>query len=326
MHKLTNLRAYLVLQILNENTDENHSLTIAQILRILDEKYGIKSYRTTIAEDIEMLQAAGCDIEKIKSSQNQYHIVSRDFDIAELKILIDAVESSKFITKDKSRELVSKLSRLAGPYAGEKLKRNIDVERRMKSGNEQIYYIVDAINDAINAGKQISFKYFRYDEEKNRRLRHEGAAYYLSPYRLVWNGDYYYVVGYSEKHDGIVSFRVDRIASQPEILERATLPAPENFDLDRHLNSMFRMFSTERETVELFCDNAVMDSLIDRFGEEVKTEAFDAEHFRAEVEIAVNNVFFSWVFGFEGKVRILSPEAVKENYKQMIMNAAGEAG
>ena len=322
MESLNKLRPFFIYQILNENTDENHTMTIAEILRILKEKHGIKSYRATVKEDIDLLIGAGCDIEFIKSSQNRYHVVSRDFDVAELKVLIDAVESSKFITKEKSLDLASKLSRLAGPFMAETLKRNIEVEHRVKSENEQIYYIVDAINDAINSGRQISFQYFRYNEKKDRELRHDGCFYKLSPYKLVWNGDYYYVVGYSEKHGCISSFRVDRVAAQPEILSDPALPMPEGFDMDRHLNSMFRMFSTDRKKVELICANDVMDSVIDRFGEDVKTRKADAEHFKATVEIAVNNVFFGWVFGFAGKVKISGPKAVREEYRKMVMEAA----
>ena len=324
MENLTKLRPYLVLQILNENTDENHTMTIAEILKILEDKYGIKSYRATIKEDIELLQAAGCEIEFIKSSQNHYNIIRRDFDIAELKVLIDAVESAKFITKEKSLELVSKLSKLAGPFEADSLKRNIEVERRIKGENGQIYYIVDAINEAINSGRQISFQYFRYNVKKERKPRHDGDYYRLSPYRLVWNGDYYYVVGYSEKHGKVVSFRGDRIVATPEILEEAVHPSPEGFDLDKHLNTMFRMFSTDRKAVELICSNDVMDSIIDRFGEDVQTYAYDMENFRAEVEIAVNSVFYSWVFGFGGKVKIKSPKDVKEQYRKMIENAMDE--
>lgn len=156
-----------------------------------------------------MLKEAGVDIELVKSSQNKYHIVSRDFDIAELKILIDAVESSKFITKVKSRQLAEKISRLAGPFAAKDLKRNIEVERRFKSDNEKTFYIVDAINDAINAGKQIRFQYFEYKIKKERKLRLDGYWYKLSLYRLAWNGDHYYVVGLNEKYHSVVSYRVD---------------------------------------------------------------------------------------------------------------------
>lgn len=318
------LRPFFVAQILYENTDENHLITIAEILQILHDKYSIDSYRATIKTDIEMLMESGLDIEFVKSSQNQYHIVSRDFDVAELKILIDAVESAKFITKRKSQELVEKISKLAGPYAAEELKRNIDVERRIKPGNEKLLFIVDAINDAINQGKQISFQYFQYNVKKERKPRFDGYWYKLSPYRLVWNGDYYYVVGYYEKYHEVVSYRVDRMVGRPEILEDDAIPLPKTFDLDKHLNSMFHMYSTERKHVELIVANECMDALIDKFGEDVETYAYDMDSFRAEVDVATNKIFYTWIVGFEGKVKILGPEDVREEYKQMVLNAVNK--
>lgn len=319
---LTKLRPLFVAQILLNNTDEDHLITIAEIMRHLHDEYGIDSYRATIKTDIEMLQAAGMDIEFIKSSQNQYHILSRDFDIAELKILIDAVESSKFISKDKSKKLVDKISRLAGPFSSDKLKRNIDVERRVKADNEQVFYIVDAINEAINSGKQICFQYFEYNVKKERKLRHNGYWYKLSPYRLVWNGDHYYVVGYCEKHKDIASYRVDRMACVPDILEDDLRSYPKNFDLDKHLNSMFHMYSTERKEVTLICRNDTIDYIIDTFGEDVEVLAYDMENYRIDVEVAINKNFFTWVLGFDGKVKIKAPEDVKEQYKQMVLKAA----
>lgn len=319
---LTKLRPLFVAQILYENTDEDHLMTIAEILQILHDKYGIDSYRTTIKTDVEMLMEAGLDIEFVKSSQNQYHIICRDFDIAELKILIDAVESAKFISKDKSQRLVEKISKLAGPFAAEKLIRNVEVERRIKPGNELLFLIVDSINEAINLGKQIQFQYFEYNVKKERKLKHDGKKYRLSPYRLIWNGDYYYVVGFSEKHNEIVSFRIDRMAGRPEILEQNIIPMPTDFDLDHHLNSMFHMFSTKRKHVELIVANDCMNALIDKFGEDIETYAYDMDSFRAEIDVATNKIFYTWIVGFEGKVQILGPDDVKEEYRKIVLEAA----
>ena len=319
---ITKLRPMFVLKILYEHSDENHCLSIAHILEYLKNEYGIESYRKTIKEDIDLLMEAGYDIEFIKSSQNQYHIVSRDFDVAEIKVLIDAVVSSKFINKSKSQDLAEKLSKLAGPFASKELTRNIDVERRVKGENRQLLLIVDTINTAINEKKKISFKYFSYNVRKEKKEKHSGEVYTVSPYRLVWNGDYYYVVGYSEKHDGIGSFRVDRISKTPNILEEKAVPAPRSFDINRFLNSMFRMYNGEIKEVELICDNSVMDAIIDRFGEDVKVYANDMESFRIVVKTAISHVFFSWVFGFGGKVKIKTPDDVKQEYACMVSQAA----
>lgn len=322
MESKNKIRQVFILKVLYERTDENHSLTIAQILKILKDDYGMDSYRKTIKEDIDLLIDAGFDIEFIKSSQNQYHVISRDFDIAELKVLIDAVVSSKFISKMKSQELADKISKLAGPYMAKELVRNIDVERRVKRDNKQLLLIIDTINNAINEKKKIAFKYFTYDVRKDKKEKHNGYLYKFSPYKLVWNGDYYYVVGYSDKYSDIGSFRVDRISKVPEILEEKAVPMPRAFDINTYLNSMFKMFSGEQSEVELVCDNSVMDSIIDRFGENVKVYANDMESFRIIVKVSISHIFFSWIFGFGGKVKIKSPLNVKEDYAQMVKHAA----
>lgn len=323
MDNLSKIRPALILKILYTNTDESHTMTIVDIQTKLQEERGMTAYRATIKEDIDLLIAAGFGIEFIKSSQNRYCYVGREFEVAELKVLADAVESSKFITKEKSERLTEKLSTLAGPFSASELKRNVDVERRIKPGNEQIYYIVDAINDAINHNKKISFQYFSYNIQKQQELKHEGYSYIFSPYKLVWNGDYYYVVGFSDKHGKVVNFRVDRISGQPKILDEDAAGKPQGFNIDTYLNSMFRMYNGKREDIELICDNDVIDSIIDRFGIDYEIKENDATTFRIIVNTVASHVFFSWVFGFSGKVRINAPENVKEEYKKMILSTAG---
>ncbi|MGX8710391.1 MAG: helix-turn-helix transcriptional regulator [bacterium] len=322
MESQTKLRQVFILKTLYDHTDENHCMTISQILQFLKDEYNIESYRKTIKEDIDLLMDAGYDIEFIKSSQNQYHVVSRDFDIAELKVLIDAVVSSKFISQSKSQELADKLSKLAGPYMCKELVRNIDVEQRVKGDNRQLLLIVDTINTAINQKKKIAFKYFTYNVRKEKKEKNNGYVYKLSPYKLVWNGDYYYVVGYSEKHEGIGSFRVDRISKIPDIMEEKATPAPRSLDINTYLNAMFRMYNGERRDVELVCDNDVIDSIIDRFGESIAIYANDMESFRIIVNTAVSHVFYSWVFGFGGKVKIKSPADISDKYADMVQAAA----
>lgn len=315
------LRPLYLAKILYEKTDEEHFLTTAQLMQILEEQYGIKSHRQTIKGDIELLKQFGMEIEEVKSTQNRYNLYGRRFDVPELKLLIDAVESSKFITAKKSKELVEKLGVLAGEYASAKLKRNVSCEGRVKSGNERIYLIVDAINEAINSNKKISFQYFQYDVRKQQKLKRNGEPYTITPLHLVWNGDYYYMVGVYDYKQRIGSFRVDRIAKRPNILDEDGTPAPEGFDINEHINTTFRMFSSDRAEVELICDNDVMDAIIDRFGEDVTTYANDMTSFRAVVDIAISNVFYSWVFGFGGKVKIKEPAVVRESYSSLLRNA-----
>ena len=312
------LRPLYLAKILYELTDEEHCLTTNQLIDILQEKYGIASYRTTIASDIELLKQCGMDIQIVKSQSIMYNLVSREFDLPELKLLIDAVASSKFITEKKSRELVGKLSKLASNIQADELKRNVMPEGRIKSGNENIYYIVDTVNTAINNKKQISFQYFSFNVRKQKKAKHNGEMYIFSPYYLIWNGDYYYMVGYSEKRNGIGSFRLDRIIKTPTILEKEAIKMPTDFNINKYINTSFRMYNSKTESVELICDNSVMDAIIDRFGEDVQTYANDMQTFRAMVDVSVNHVFFGWVFGFAGKVKIKSPKEVKDQYYIML--------
>ena len=316
------LRPFYVAKILSERTDGEHDITIVQIIDILKTEYGISTTRGTITDDITVLQKLGMNIEVQLKSQNHYSLVTRDFDLPEIKTLIDAVESAKFISKERSNTLVEKLEKMTSVYQRDDITRNVDVENRIKSDNDDIFNITDTLNKAINTGQKVSFRYFSYNVRKEKKPKHDGYVYELSPYKLIWNGDYYYVVGYSEKHNGIGSFRIDRIADCPKILNEEAVKPPHDFDLNVFLNSMFRMYNGERKDVELICDNSVMDAIIDRFGADVTILANDMKSFRAVVNIAVGNVFYSWVFGFGGKVKISEPMDVRKEYEKMVKKAA----
>ena len=338
MDKDPKLRPLYLAQILYERTDEDHYLTTAQLMEILEKEYGIKAHRQTIPADVAALRSFGMEIQEVMSSQKRYNLISREYDIAEIKLLIDAVESSKFITKKKSEELVAKLSKMAGrnqaeqlrrnisaedriKYDGrnqaEQLRRNISAEDRIKYDNESIYLIIDGINEAINAGKKISFLYFKYDVRKEPKLRNDGKPWIFSPHKLVWNGDFYYMVGvFDSKRVG--TFRLDRVLKRPDILEEAALPFPVDFDFEKHLQTSFRMFGTKYTTVDLICANDLMDAILDKFGKDVTTYAYDMENFRAEVDVVPSSVFYSWVFGFGGDVVINGPADVKEEFKQLV--------
>ena len=322
MDNESKLRPLYLGKILYEQTDEENYLTTAQLIQILDEKFGIHSHRATIAAEIELLKQFGMDIETVKSTQNKYHLVSREFDVAELKLLIDAVESSKFISAKKSEQLVAKISKFAGSHKGSELKRNIFPEGRIKPVNEQILFIVDAVNEAINANKKIAFQYYQYNVRKEKKIKNDGEQYIFSPYYLVWNGDYYYMVGYSDKHKNIGSFRIDRICKQPRVLGTDAVPKPEDFDINEYLNTMFRMYNSERCTVELVCDNQLMDAIVDKFGSDVTTYACDQNSFRVVATVSVGTTFYNWIFGFGGRVKIRGPENVRREYEARVKEAA----
>ena len=311
-------RLLYIYKVLYEQTDENNPLSTSQIIDCIEKEYGIDSHRTTIAKDIDILKKFGVDIVKISSTQNKYFIASRKFEIPELKLLIDAVESSKFITQKKSEELVAKLASMTSKNQADKLKRNLNTPDRIKPGNEQIYYIVDTVNEAINQRKKISFQYYEYSADKKKKLKNDGMDYIFSPYTLVWNGDYYYMVGFSDKHQKIASFRVDRIAATPDILSEKIVPKPRNFNIAKFTKSVFKMYDSEHVIAELRCDNSLMKVIIDHFGEDVRTSEYNNTEFIAKAEVSASPTFFGWIFGFGGKIQIISPQSLKNQYRDMV--------
>ena len=321
----TRLRILYLYRLLLSQTDEEHPLTTNQIRALMEEKHGIKMHRTTVSGDVELLTSAGFPIHVQRSRANKYYLEEGQFSLPELKILIDAVESSKFITEKKSTELVNKLVALTSERGAEDLRRHLFPSGRVKSGNEKGYYIVDRINEAINRGRQISFLYTDVDVQKRLVVRHEGTPYTVSPYALIWNGDFYYLVGYYHEKERMSTFRVDRILAEPQILSEAAKAKPAKFHLDRYTKEVFRMYDTEEpETVVLLCENSVMKGLIDKFGKDFKVKVVDDAHFSATVKVCTSPTFYGWVFQWGGKIRILSPEETREEFRRMARAVAEE--
>ena len=315
------LRPLYLGKILYELTDEDNSLTTNQLIRILKEEYHINSHRQTIATEIKLLQDFGMDIQCLKSRQNRYHLVSREFDLAELKLIIDAVGACKFISGRESKKLSAKLAGLAGKGHADELKRNGNAEGRVRTTNEKTCLIIDAVNTAINTKKKISFRYYSYDGDKKKVFRHDGKSYVFSPYDLIWDGDRYYILGWSDWHGSVRTFRVDRISDVPELLEEKAVKKPENFNGAGFVETNYRMFEGKKREITLICDNDTMDSMVDRFGEKVDTKPIDARHFLLKAKTAESHVFYAWIFGFGGKVKINSPKKMKDAYRQMLKDA-----
>ena len=304
----------LLRQYLYQQTDEQHPASVTDILAFW-QQHGIQAGRKSVYTDIELLQNAGMDIVCVKSSQNRYFVGQRLFELPELKLLVDAVESSRFITEKKSTALIKKLGHLTSTAQAEQLNRRIYMGGTPKPENEGIYYNVDTIHNAVQKKQQITFRYFEYTPKKEKILKHDGYKYRFSPYAMIWNRDCYYAVGWSEKHGKIAQFRVDRMTAV-EPLEHTAVQTLD-FDPAEYVRKVFGMYPDNLCTVELLCDNEVMRSVIDRFGENVQTETVDEQHFRATVEVAPSPPFFSWVFTFSGKIRIVSPAAVLEEMRDM---------
>ena len=317
-------RILYILQILQNETDREHPITIVEMIDLFKERWGIEFYRITIQEDIAALIEAGYPITVVRSTQNRYYMEDRLFSVPELKLMIDAVESGKFITRKRSEELTQKLTTLTSFHHAEELKRNISLADRVKSENDAGYEILDALNAAINAGVKVSFHYFEYSGTKRRKLKNGGEPYVLSPYTLTWNGDFYYVVGWSEKHGKIAVFRVDRIADTPELLEEPAVKKPKGYSIGSFTEKAFRMFDGDHETVTLLCENGAMNTVIDHFGSKIKTRTVDKDHFEFGAEVSISPTFFAWIFEFGGMIKIIGPESVKEAYSEQIQKALQE--
>lgn len=308
------IRLLLLQKYLLKYTDENHPASVSDILAFW-ERYKIQAGRKSVYSDIKLLQDSGMDIVCIRSTQNRYFVGNRLFELPELKLLVDAVESSHFITEKKSNMLIEKLSHLVSMTQAEQLNRHIYMDGTVKPNNETIYYTIDALQTAIQKKRPISFQYYEYTQEKEKILKHNGYRYVFSPYVLIWNRDYYYVVGWSERHGKLAQFRVDRITGieqmETSYVEDAT------FDPVTYVREVFGMYSDDSCEVTLLCQSSTMRNVIDRFGESVNTIPVDAEHFQAIVNVAPTPPFFAWVFTFKGAIRIKEPVTIQEQMREM---------
>lgn len=307
MQSQGNIRVVEMLRYLYQHTDENHPATVTDITAYLKER-GIQAVRQTVYADLNALITAGFDIVIVKSTQNQYFIGSRLFEYPELKMLADAVASSKIISAKKSEALVQKLGCLTSIHQAEQLKGLASLSSRVKPGNEKVYYIIDSIHSAILEHRQIEFQYYEYTQTKEKILKHDGYRYLLDPYALEWKNDHYYLIGYSHKHSRVAHFRVDRLTSV-EPLDSKFQPMPD-FDVAAYTNKMVDMFAAEHaEQVKLLCSNELMRVIIDHYGEDIEISPYDDTHFTVIIEVNPSGTFYGWVFKFMGKIRILSPQS-----------------
>ena len=306
-----------LMKILLEQTDENHGLTMPQIIAELA-SYDITAERKGLYDDIEQLRLYGLDIvgEKVGSGFS-YRVVSRQFELPELKLLVDSVQSAKFITAKKSQELISKITQLASRHEASQMKRQVYSGNRVKALNESVYYTVDALHDAIHAGSKIRFQYFSWDVNKQMVLRH-GADYFyeVSPWALSMDDENYYLVAYDAVDAKIKHFRVDKmlhIQMTGEVREGKEIF--QQMNMAEYEKKMFGMFSGEEQLVKLECENSLAGVIIDRFGTDVTLHKVDAGHFTVHVKVAVSRQFLSWVISIGEGMKIVGPEAVVEQMR-----------
>ena len=305
---MTTNRLLLVLDYLWKYTDEAHVVTIKELEAYLAEK-GVHANRKTLTQDLQTLERFGLDLVCNRSVQNRYFLATRIFDYTEVRLLIDAVQSSRFITPRKSKALVKKLTAFVSEAQKQDVDQHLYVDGAVKSANELIYRCVDVIQTAIAEKKKMRFQYLEFDENKLPHLRHDGDDYLLSPYLLVWNSDRYYVVGYYERRGIVARFRLDRMLD-PQVLDEAQIVTENAFDPGEFFTREFSMVDGKTCTVELLCENDLMDSIIDRFGRDVPTRIADDGHFIVTAEVELSNMFYAWVFASGGRMQILSPKEV----------------
>ena len=315
-------RMIILAQMFYEHTDEEHPMTGLQILEYLKE-HDVPANEKTLRGDIKLLQDLGLDIVKIVSRPNLFYWGERQFEMPELKMLVDAVSSSRFITKKKSIVLGKKLAQLASESQRKELRRNIQATNRVKSENEAIYYSVNTVNEAISRRRKIQFQYSEYGPDLKEIFRGDGEVYKLSPYALLWNEDYYYVVGWSDKHENVSVFRVDRLY-HPEILDDKAEKRPDDFNLDDYSKPIFDMFEGyDRVPVKLKVKNELAKYIVDRFGTKLETEQVSNDYFTVTVEVSLSPPFYAWVFQFDGEMRILFPEEAADKINKMAINIIG---
>ena len=313
------LKLFYLLDILNTYTDDEHALSMAEIVSLLGD-YGVNAERKSIYTDIEELKKYGADIIGEKEGQGYtYRIGNRKFELAELKLLVDAVQSSKFITRKKSSELIRKLEDETSKYHASDLKSQVFVAGRVKTMNESIYYNVDLIHTAISEDVKVRFRYFMWNENKKQVYRRDGAYYSVSPWGLTWDDENYYLIGYDDEYDSIRYYRVDKMKKLSVTDEkREGKESFKSLDMAAYSKKRFGMWDGEETEVELFCDNNMAGVIIDRFGKETPFLKQDDEHFIAVVTVAVSIQFLGWIISLGDGVKIVGPDSVVEQMKEQV--------
>lgn len=312
------LKILYILDYLQKNSHEDKPVRAGELIDMLAKKE-IRCDRKTVYSDIATLQEFGIDIISVPGKNGGYYIASRNFQMSELKLLIDAVLSSRYLTEKKSRELIEKLCDQVGEHEAGLLMRNVYVSGRVKSMNETIYYNVNDIQDAISQNKQISFRYFDWNIQGNRQYREK--EYAASPYGLCQDNENCYLLAYSQRH-GITSYRVDRMENI-QLLSEKRIPCPEltGKAFTEHANKLFQMFAGDALDVKLRFHKVLLNVVIDRFGRDIMLIPDGEEYFNFTVKVAVSPMFLSWIIGFGDKAQILYPQSVIDACKELCQQA-----
>ena len=315
------LKLLYIARFLLERTDEDHTATVKDVIAYL-EGLGISAERKAIYDDLALLEEFGMDIVRTRTKTSNFYLGSRTFQLPELKMLVDVVQASPFLTQKKSMELIGKLERLTSRPRALELRRQVYVMNRIKSPNEQLYYHIDAISQAINAGRQITFRYFDWGLDGARAYRHGGAQYVVNPVSLCVER-YYYLVAYDETR-GYVHYRVDRM-SEVAVSDHPRAKLPEYFDLAQYVRGIFDMYHGERTAVTLELDRSLLNAAMDRFGQDAHIRPGDREGtVVVSAAVEVSPTFLSWVMGFGGKMWIAGPPQAREALVALCRESLGQ--
>ena len=316
------LKIFYILDYLNRNSHEKHPVRTSELMEMLQNQHNISCDRKTVYSDIAALQDYGVDIVSVPGKNGGYFIATRNFELPELKLLIDAVQSSRYLTEKKSRELIEKLCKECSVHDARLMRRDVLVSGRVKSMNETIYYNVDTIQEAISLNRKIRFRYFDWGIDGQRRYREK--SYEASPYGLCQDNENCYLLAYSPRH-GVTSYRVDRMADIV-LTEEARTPCPEltGKALNQSAARMFQMFQGLETDVKLRFHRRFVNAVIDKFGREILLIPDGEEHFVFTVKVAVSPMFLSWVVGFGKDAKILHPQSVIDQCRQMCLDALGQ--
>ena len=322
-------------KILYEKTDENHGLSRKEIIDILMEEYEIEVDRRTFYSDIELLKDYGMDIDSYKEGRDYiYKLVSREFETAELKVLVDSIQASRFITKKKSKELIGKIEGLTSIYNAGQLDRQIYFADRIKAENEMIFINVDTIHTAISNDRKISYKYFDWSSSKKKVFRHNDKTYIVSPWALIWDSQNYYLIGYDEDVEQIRHYRVDKML-QLDTVDEARVGQKEfsDFNVAEYSEKLFGMFDGQEEKVTIEADESMVSILFDRFGmgipiKKMKNSSIPGVTNAVEikVDVVVSNQFYTWILGLGNKVKITAPQKAVDDMKRLLVEKSGLYG
>ncbi len=318
------LKIFYILDYLQKNSHEDHPVRASELISMLERQHNILCERKTVYSDIAALQDYGIDIVSLPGKNGGYYIASRNFEIPELKLLIDAVQSSRYLTEKKSRELIEKLCDQCSVHDAKLMRRDVMVSGRVKSMNETIYYSVDTIQEAIAENRQITFRYFDWGIDGKRHFREK--EYLASPYGLCQDNENCYLLAHSSRH-GITSYRIDRMCDI-RLTDDPRTPCPEltGKALQEHANKLFQMYSGDPVTIKMRFHRDLCNVVLDRFGRNTMLIPDGEEHFTFTAAIAVSPMFLSWVIGFGKKAQILYPQSVIDQCKQLCQDAMSNLG